>query len=342
MEFIKKQIYLTLFIVLYGSIGVSQDIHFSQFQFTPTLINPATAGTFLGDFRGMLNFKEQYSSFNKAFKTYHASFDMPVLSDLKFKKTGAGLDFFQDVAGDSKTKITSVTLNLSQTIQFSRYSDLSLGISMGYSQHSANYVSLAWGTQFNGLDYDSELPSQETFFGRSQGYFDFSTGLFYRQFDVNGFPYELGVSVSHLTTPSISLSGDLDELPTKITIHGKKEFQLRQDRWGIIPLFFLAKQRQAYEVNGGALLRYDLGMHSKYTGYYRSSNMYLGATFRLGDAIIPQIGLNLKERYTMAISYDINISNLARASKFRGGLEVSLVMSGFVKHKYQVTSPVTF
>jgi type IX secretion system PorP/SprF family membrane protein len=342
MKNLKQQLYSILFILLFGTIGISQDIHFSQFQFTPTLINPATAGTFLGDYRGMLNFKEQYSSFNKAFKTYHASYDMPLLSDLKFKKTGAGIDFFQDIAGDSKTKITSVALSLSQTVQFSRYSDLSLGISMGYSQYSANYVDLAWGTQFNGLDYDSELPSQESFFGRSQGFFDFSAGLFYRQFDINGYPYELGLSVSHLTTPSLSLAGSLDELPAKITIHGKKEFELKNDRWGIIPLFFLAKQRNAYEINGGALLRYDLGMHSKYTGYYKSSNMYLGATFRLGDAIIPQIGLNLKETYTMAISYDINISGLARASNFRGGLEVSLIMSGFTKSKYQVTSPVTF
>ena len=321
---------------------MGQDIHFSQFALTPTFLNPAAAGTFTGDFRGTLNFKEQYSTFNNAYKTYRASYDMPIVKNRRKKATGAGIDIFQDVAGDSKTKLTSFNLSLSQTIQFASYADLSLGIGMGYTQYSANYVGLTWDAQFNGLDYDETLPTQETFFGRSQGYFDFSAGLFYRYFDYYGFPYEIGLSVSHLSTPSISLTDELDELPMKITLHAKKEFELQNDRWGVIPMIFAAKQREAYEINGGLLVRSDVGLHSKYTGYYKNTTIYFGATFRVGDAVIPQFYINLKEKYTLGLSYDVNISKLATGSKYRGGLEVSLSMSGFLSEKYRVVSPVTF
>ena len=338
-----KYIYLSfVFVILMARNTNAQDLHFSQFALTPTFLNPGTAGTFVGDFRGILNFKEQYSSFNNAYKTYRASYDMPIIKDRRSKKTGAGIDVFQDISGDSKTKITSVNLSLSQTIELASYSDLSLGVAMGYSQYSANYLDLMWDAQFNGLDYDETLPTQESFFGRSEGFFDFSAGLFYRYFDYYGFPYEIGLAVSHLSTPSIDLTGNLDELPIKITLHGKKEFELQNDRWGAIPMLFIAKQKRAYEINGGLLMRCDVGLHSQYTGYYKNTTIYFGATIRVGDAIIPQFYINLKEKYTLGLSYDVNISQLNNASQYRGGLEVSLSMSGFLTSKYRVISPVTF
>lgn len=341
MDIVKGYKLFVALLIMCNTVN-AQDIHFSQFVFTPTFINPATAGTFSGDYRGFLNFKEQSSSFNKAYKTYHASYDMPILKNRKEKTTGAGFELFQDIAGDSKTKTTSVTLNLSQTVQFASYADLSMGISLGYTQYSANYSGLNWDAQFNGVNYDEELPTQEIFLGRSQGFFDFSAGLFYRYFDYYGFPYEIGLSVSHLSTPSIDLQGSTDDLPMKIVVHGKKEFELNNDRWATIPMFFIAKQRKAYEVNGGLMIRYDVGLHSKYTGYYKNTTIYFGATYRVGDAIIPQFYINLKEKYTLGLSYDVNVFSLASGSSYRGGLEVSLSLSGFFSEGYRVISPVTF
>ncbi len=339
----KNKLYIILMVMfVLASNAESQDIHFSQMVMTPTYINPGAAGTFAGDFRGILNFKEQFSSFNNAFKTYHGSFDLPLTKNRRYKALGAGVDLFQDVAGDSKTKTTSINLSISQTIQFASYADLSLGVSLGYTQYSANYADLMWDAQYNGIDYDETLPTQEIFFGRSQGHFDFAAGLFYRYFDYDGFPYEIGLSVSHLSTPSIGVLSAEDELPMKIVLHGKKEFEMYNDRWGLIPMFFVANQRQALEINGGMLVRNDIGLHSKYTGYYKNTTIYFGGSFRYGDAIIPQFYINLKEKYTLGLSYDINISNLSVASRYRGGLEVSFSMAGFFTEKYRVISPITF
>ncbi|HIA36045.1 MAG TPA: type IX secretion system membrane protein PorP/SprF, partial [Flavobacteriales bacterium] len=53
-------------IILVGALsfnsGYAQDIHFSQFYQVPQLINPSLAGGFNGDFRAIVNFRDQWSN----------------------------------------------------------------------------------------------------------------------------------------------------------------------------------------------------------------------------------------------------------------------------------------
>ena len=52
--------------------------------------------------------------------------------------------------------------------------------------------------------------------------------------------------------------------------------------------------------------------------------LYAGAFFRYGDAIIPYAGLEFGD-YRLGISYDVNVSRLTAASQRRGGMEISLI-----------------
>ena len=61
-----------------SSSSLAQDVHFSQFNQTPQLINPGATGVFNGSIRGILNYRTQWSAFGNAFKTYGASFDAPI------------------------------------------------------------------------------------------------------------------------------------------------------------------------------------------------------------------------------------------------------------------------
>jgi len=56
----------------------AQDIHFSQINETPLLINPANAG--LGcDMRAILNYRTQWSSVTTPYKTFAASYEVKLL-----------------------------------------------------------------------------------------------------------------------------------------------------------------------------------------------------------------------------------------------------------------------
>ena len=54
------------------------------------------------------------------------------------------------------------------------------------------------------------------------------------------------------------------------------------------------------------------------------TTVYLGAWYRLSDAAIPYVGLEIGE-WHFGVSYDVNVSRLKTASNSRGGVEVSLI-----------------
>jgi hypothetical protein len=57
----------------------------------------------------------------------------------------------------------------------------------------------------------------------------------------------------------------------------------------------------------------------------RTTNLYLGSWFRLGDAAIPYIGLEYGS-LRFGGSYDVNTSSLKPGSNMRGGAEFSIIM----------------
>ena len=60
-----------------------------------------------------------------------------------------------------------------------------------------------------------------------------------------------------------------------------------------------------------------------FTGYFSESGVAVGAHYRVGDAIIPSMWLEVGN-FALGVSYDVNISNLRTASNARGGMEISL------------------
>jgi type IX secretion system PorP/SprF family membrane protein len=318
----------------------SQDIHFSQFNEAPMLLNPANAGMYSGDYRAILNFKEQWSSINNGYKTYAAQTDFTLLkNNLGLKATGIGLSIFQDIAGSSRTKTSRADLNLSQTVYLNTQSDLTLGVGVSYMDISANYIALLWGSQWSGKEFNGSAQSGESFTGLGKKGFDLSTGLLYRNFDIDGHPLEIGFSTMHLTQPKVGIIDLADNIPYKFTLHANKEFNFKNnDYWGAVLTGFSSIQRKAKEVNIGFLIRRDFGMISKYTGYYRNVNFYFGAFYRMGDAVVVMSKILVKGSYGIGLSCDFNVSPLVSASRYKGGFELSLYYSGLFRD-YPVTSP---
>lgn len=325
---------MLIFCALLSFRGKAQDIHFSQFNEAPMVLNPAYAGMYSGDYRFILNFKEQWAVIKNSYKTYAGSFDCTILKNSKgLKSTGIGLNFFQDIAGTSKTKTTRIDLNLSQTVYLTSESDLTLGVGFSYMDMSANYMQLLWATQWDGQEFDQSMPSIESFTFLSKKAPDISAGLLYRKFDINGQPFEAGFSMYHLLRPEVGVvllpQGGYDVIPYKYALHANKEFNFsRNSNWGGQALGFATLQRTAKEINFGFLLRRDLGMVSQLTGYYRNVNLYFGGFYRWGDAVVIMSKILYKGAYSLGISYDINVSNLVAASRYRGGFEFSLSYNG--------------
>jgi len=195
-----KRVFLIL--VLIFSLSVlkivkAQDVHFSQFSQTPQLINPASTGVFEGSFRGIINYRKQWSSFGEGYKTYGASFDGAITKkNSKGSFLGLGANFYKDVAGKSNFGNLQIGFSPSAVLAIAQNQTLSLGIQAAYGQYSANLSSLTWGNQFNGEGFDSQANSNENFSIESSSYFDLGSGIYYEFKNTNS--YFLGVEMSNV------------------------------------------------------------------------------------------------------------------------------------------------
>lgn len=320
-----------LFLLTIVKITIAQDVHFSQSYESPLSLNPACTGNFKGDYRIICNYKDQWSSISKLYKTVFASADF-----VTFKKKrsgnflGTGLSFYNDRAGKSKLGITQINLSLAYNLKLNKYNFFAAGLQFGYAQKGINTSNLKWDNQFNGTTYDPNLTSGETDFSEQVSYVDFAAGLLWNFIPNDKNIITIGASVQHVNKPNQGFSKtDKDPLNPKIIVHGDSQIKIGKKNASFIPIVLFTNQGKLNEVNAGGMIKYGLGLDSRYTGANKSSSISFGALYRMKDAIIILANMEYKKMFTFGISYDVNVSGLTLASKGRGGMEICIVYSGF-------------
>lgn len=317
---------------------LAQDIHFSQSNMTPLMLNPALTGVFDGNQRVFLNYKNQWQGMGTSGATYNTglfSFDTR-LSKKKWQKgyIGAGLTAFKDVAGDLKLGTTQLNLSLAGTVYINKQQSITGAMQGGYVQKSISTAAMQWENQYDpGTGaYNASLLSNDIASIPPTMYGDFASGLSWRfnkdatTISANDqFRLILGLAALNINTPKQSFysSGNTDKLYTKIVVHGQSRIGITNTNLTITPIASFFKQGPSYELNVGTLFRMAIKNESVYTGYGKGMAFSLGAQYRMNDAIIPMM-LFEYSNYALGISYDVNTSSLTQGTKGRGGVEISL------------------
>lgn len=323
-----------LFLLLLFSIvqvTFAQDFHFSQSYSSPLSINPASTGSFKGDYRIVCNYKDQWSSIAKSYKTVFASADFVTFRKKKSGSfLGTGLSFYNDRAGKSKMGTTQINLPLAYNVKLNKYNFFAAGLQFGYAQKGVSVNNLKWDNQFNGTTYDPNLTTGETNFDDQISYVDFAAGLLWNFVPDEKNLVTIGASLSHVNKPNHSFSKNYsDPLNPKIVLHGSAQIKIGEKNVSFIPLALFTNQGKLKEINAGGMIKYGKGLGSKYTGTNKPSSVSFGSLYRIKDAIIILVNIDYKSMFTFGFSYDINVSNLAIASKGRGGIELCISYSGF-------------
>lgn len=311
---------------------MAQDAQFSQYYNSPLTMNPSLTGAFNGENRLLVNYRSQWSSISTPYKTFAFSYDM----GLRKKKgrtgfLGAGISFLSDRSGTSQLGLNQVNLSLAYHAHISDYNTVSAGIMGGFAQRSIDFSKLSWNSQYDGNNYDPNLPTDETGYSQNKSYGDFGAGLqwTYTKGEMyatanNQLNINLGVAAFHVNQPNIAFfSTEKDQLPIKIVLHGNSQIGFSNSKFSIVPSFLYVQQGAQKDIIAGGLLRIRLQEESKYTGFIKGAALSFGSLYRVGDAFIPDLQLEFSN-YAMGISYDVNTSGLKYASSGRGGLEISL------------------
>ncbi|MBI2967355.1 MAG: PorP/SprF family type IX secretion system membrane protein [Bacteroidetes bacterium] len=329
----RKNILSSCFIILAMNLA-GQDLHYSQFDAMVVTLNPASAGVHETDYRFSNDYKLQWASVATPFQTYAISFDMPL-----FKKEGrnhfigVGGNFVKDIAGKSKLNTTLYNFILSAHQKLNDKNYISVGLQGGYASRKANLANLRWDEQWNGEIYDPGLSSGETNLNNNvkTSYKDFAAGALWHFVPGELVKAKTGISYYHLNRPDKSFNSKEENLYPKLVINSVISFKLPQanklDRY-LQPQVIFMRQGPHQEVYLGSFIKYVIQEPSRYTDYRSQAIVSFGGFYRLSDAAVFATRIDYGP-ITLGISYDINVSQLRKASALDGGVEFTLIYANF-------------
>lgn len=300
----------------------AQDPNFSQFFASPLTLNPALTGKFSGIVRVAGNYRNQWPSINNAYTTYTASVDAGILKGKipEFDQFGVGVLGFSDKSGNGVLQNNAIAVSTSyhKSLDENGYSQLGLGFQGTYVSKSLDITRVKFLDQ---LRSDGFTGLTQEVFDQQQlniSYFDLNVGLLYNGSTDGVNNYYVGASMYHVTRPKESFNGGEYILDPRLTIQAGGKLPMAE--YNAVHLSAI-HSRQANAVNtviGGA---YMMNVNAD---PYNPTNLYFGSWFRLGDAVIPYIGLEFGD-FHIGATYDVNMSALKPGSNMRGGAEFSLI-----------------
>jgi type IX secretion system PorP/SprF family membrane protein len=304
----------------------AQDIHFSQFYETPLYRNPAFAGVFTGDIRVQAVFRSQWNSFVDAYKTgsMNAEYKMPVGKGDDYFTTG--FEAFYDQAGSANltTTIFTPVLNYHKSISNEKNMYLSAAFMGGIVNRRFDRSRITTNNQYDvGTDGENFSRTQYSYWDGSAG-ISFNSGL-------GNNPQNnilLGVAYNHFNRPRNSFYEDANVLlDPKLVFSGDFRLGVNDNSWITFHSDY-SIQGTYRELIGGMLYGIKIGPVLDDPDYTING----GAFLRWNDAIVPVIKIDYHP-FSIAISYDVNISQLKTTSYGRGGAEMSVTYIGFLDRK---------
>lgn len=310
--------------LLFGISLDAQDIHFSQFFEAPLWRNPSLAGIFTGDIRVQTVYRDQWNSVTNAYRTgsVNAEYKMPVGKGDDFVTTGLQILFDRaGTIGWTSTHLLPV-LNYHKSLSADRNRYLSLGFMGGVVQRRFDRSKITTNSQYDGGgDGESATLGQYT-------YLDGSVGMSYNS-NLNDNPnnnFFVGAAYHHFNRPNNSFYRNAGiELHPKMVFSGGLRFGITEYS-NLTIQADQSLQGGFAETVAGAMYGLKLGEDPDQPNY----TIYAGAFLRWNDALIPVVKIDYAP-FSIALSYDANISKLKPSSYGRGGVELSVSYIGFLK-----------
>ncbi len=305
----------------------TQDLHFSQFFNSPLTTNPANTGFIPdGDYRLGINYRDQWSSIMTVpYKTMSAFGDVQLMRDkIENGWLGVGGVILRDVAGSGNLTSTKVYGSIAYHQMLGYSSLLSLGFNTGFANKQINVFNLKFPDQFDGKFFDnSKVPTSVVLNNNNVSYFDMQAGMNYAFFPTENVYVNAGYSIHHINQPKESfLEASVDSVRVDMRHIGFLNAILKvNDNIIINPNAYFTTQAKAKEL--------VLGMNAAYNLSGDGEKQLIGGLYyRMGDAVVPMIGFELKNvRFTF--SYDVTTSSLNKFNNYRGASEFNVMKKGF-------------
>ncbi len=308
-------IVLAFFLVLESS---GQDIHFSNYNYSPLYLSPAKTGAFLGSYRLGANVRDQFSNFiQKPYQTLMAYSDMTIAFGLKDHHwIGAGINVFADRAGDLTYKNTGAHLSLAYhyAIDPKYKTVISFGFQFGMTKRDINSDNYNSAETLKGNSADPDMGLIQNF-NPSVG--DVNIGLALKRQLTKASYIDVGIAMNHLMQSEFSFTGSSIQNPVARRLNVYAEYKIQStSKLALRPMIVYSRMFKFQNLFGQ--------INAEYKPNRKSDTIIKGGLgYRTGDAIQFLAGTVYKG-LDIGIAFDLTISSAARFNNSNGGIEIGL------------------
>ncbi|MBI5217710.1 MAG: PorP/SprF family type IX secretion system membrane protein [Bacteroidia bacterium] len=290
-----------------------QDVRFSQVLNNPLKMNPAIMGMNKG-LTGILNYRSQWASIDKGYKTYGLTAMYPIPMNQGKGKLDIGLNAFNDKAGAFSNLDISLAVNYNLLIAENH--NLSASLTGGYIQKSLDAKGLTFDSQYVLGTYSENNPSSEQRINEKTGVPDVGFGVmwFYNPpKDVSKINTYVGFSMFHVNQPVFSNIKGKGELPVRYSYQTGIKIS-GEDKLDVMPNIIISSQQNNLDIAAGVYLNLKFNEDMK---------LIIGAWYRKQDAFPFMVGFEYKG-IAIEYSYDMVKSSLGKVLPGTNANEITL------------------
>lgn len=301
----------------------AQDVHFTQFNATPMIVNPAFTGNFSGRMRASAIYRDQWRSITVPFKTIAVSVDAPIVNDLTVDDyLAGGIQLYNDRAGDANLSNLSALASIAyhKFLGASVNKALSVGFQGGYTQKSFDLSKLYFGDDFVDGQFSPVGPNN---LNNKLDYFIFNAGVSWAHQAGENFSYAIGLGANNLNQPreTFDRKEDLADVGLGMRYNAQVgAIAYVSEKLSLRPAFLYQQQANATEMIAGNEFHLIVG-DPEFRAF--TTAVFLGGYYRFDDAAMVTAGLEFKG-FRLGLAYDYTVSSLKNNAANTGGFEIAL------------------
>ncbi|MFY8033133.1 MAG: PorP/SprF family type IX secretion system membrane protein [Flexibacteraceae bacterium] len=337
-----------ILVLVISSIEIkAQDLRYSQFFNTPSLLNPALTGIMPSDYRVGIIHRKQWVSLQNPYTSFSGYADYNIRKPGKqLNKIGLGLTFSNDNVGNGIFVNNQVLLATSFQFKLNKRATkhIVFGLQGGAVTKSLDQAKLIYASQFNpdqfALD-PSKASGEQTSNNAFVPLLHFGT-MFTNKVS-SKFNYVIGISAYNLIPNS-------EDYIDNVIGDGVKNSSLRSqanlgadigvsNKLTLSPQILIAMQAGSNEVNAGGIAK----IKSPFQMNSKPVDLEAGLFYRLGDAGVVYGGA-MYNNIRLGLSYDFSYSQVRNVKPsgnnlYSGSYEITLTYFGFLQRL--IPGPVT-
>jgi len=304
---------------IFSTYAFCQDLHFSNYEYSPLYLSPAKTGHYAGSLRVGANVREQYSSFfERPYQTLMAYVDSPISRGFfKNQWIGAGLNVYTDKAGDSAFSNTGFFGSLAYHIGLDEdYKNVvSLGVQYGANQKRIDGSLLNFEEELNGSA--SSSPDRNLLMNFNPNVNDLNVGLTFKKATSENSHIEVGAAVYHLLQPKYAFSDSdvINPIGQRLNVYGEYHL-MASERTLIKPVVVYSKMYNFQNLYGQFNLEHQVNKKS-------STIIKGGLGYRAGDALQLLAGVIYKG-WNVGLAYDLTVSSAKEYNNSFGAIELGV------------------